>query len=548
MAVAYYGTAESTIGNDSYLDISGAVVNTTLNNGAMNLWGSAKNTVIDWAGMLTIGWDGNADGVTLNNGTVQVAEYGSASNITVNNSYCTVNIQSCGSAADTTLNKGTLYIGSEATHSGKLYIGQGATVSAAEGSTIDFSLIDRASGSEYMINDLAAITGTPDYTITISDDQRNGTYKLAQGAANFNGTVTVKDEWGWSTAELSVNETYVEDWSGRTYSLNLNNGNLTFTVSGNTNAEAPDTNILQNGVSQILAWDSAQGKVGYMATNGEARPSWKGVWEWSGSDVALWRVAGVGHFQGTEVDYDGVLLYNGVGNRFAAWTDLGKGSYGYVNLCKVDGSFSTKCLADLNGNEYDDILIYDTNGSIGVVLDGTTYRDIWHVNAGEEAAWEIIGAGEFWNSYNDTDSLLMLNKATNFVYRWDSNDTSFSSWDWSLDSVFKLEEGWEVAAIGDFEGDGVDDIMVLDTKTNNVWVYDDGDTAHGKRWRGTLGEGFKIEAVGDYNGDGRDDLLLREYNTGWGGMGYWGAGYAGNWVDLKARIETDMKSSFDIIA
>jgi len=101
--------------------------------------------------------------------------------------------------------------------------------------------------------------------------------------------------------------------------------------------------------------------------------------------------------------------------------------------------------------------------------------------------------------------------------------------------------------VGDFEGDGIDDIMVLDRNTNNVWIWDDGNSQT-KRWRGTLGEGFEIEASGDYNGDGSADLLLREYNSGWGGMGYWGNGYAGNWVDLKARIETDMKSSFDIIA
>ena len=31
-------------------------------------------------------------------------------------------------------------------------------------------------------------------------------------------------------------------------------------------------------------------------------------------------------------------------------------------------------------------------------------------------------------------------------------------------------------------------------------------------------------------------------------MGYWGAGYAGNWADLNARIETDLRNSFDIIA
>jgi hypothetical protein len=78
-------------------------------------------------------------------------------------------------------------------------------------------------------------------------------------------------------------------------------------------------------------------------------------------------------------------------------------------------------------------------------------------------------------------------------------------------------------------------------------VWDDGNV-NSKRWRGTMGTGFEIEGVGDYNGDGKDDLLLREYNSGWGGMGYWGAGYAGNWTDLSARIETDLNSSFAIIA
>jgi hypothetical protein len=308
--------------------------------------------------------------------------------------------------------------------------------------------------------------------------------------------------------------------------------------------QAPITNLLSNGVSQILAWDSEQGKVGYMATNGGVRPSWRGVWEWSGAEADLWRVAGVGHFKGSDVDYDGVLLYNGVGNRFAAWTDLRKGSYGYVNLCKVDGSFNTQCLANLDGDQYDDILIYDTNGSIGVVLGGTTYKDIFHVNEGDFATWTIEGAGSFDDGM---DKLVMVNNYNNQVYLWTNQDTSFATWNWKTQSVGKLESGWEVAAVGDFEGDGIDDIMVLDRNTNNVWIWDDGNSQT-KRWRGTLGEGFEIEASGDYNGDGCSDLLLREYNSGWGGMGYWGNGYAGNWVDLKARIETDLKSSFDIIA
>jgi hypothetical protein len=49
-------------------------------------------------------------------------------------------------------------------------------------------------------------------------------------------------------------------------------------------------------------------------------------------------------------------------------------------------------------------------------------------------------------------------------------------------------------------------------------------------------------------GDNKDDLLLRETVTGWGGLGYWGAGYAGNWVDLHARVETDKVGQFAIIS
>ena len=223
---------------------------------------------------------------------------------------------------------------------------------------------------------------------------------------------------------------------------------------------------------------------------------------------------------------------------------LKKENYGYVELCHVDNSFNTQCLADLDGNEYDDIMIYDDNGSIGVVLDGTTYKDIWHVDAGEFKPWTLEGTGSFDDG---ADKLVMINNCNNQVCLWTNKDTTFSTWNWETESVGKLEDGWEIAAIGDFERDGIDDIVVLDRNSGNVWVWDNGD-GNSARWRGTLGEGFEIEAVGDYNGDGKDDLLLREHLTGWGGLGYWGAGYAGSWVDLNAHIETDLNSKFTIIA
>ena len=541
LSVSSGGIIKSTVENDSYIQLCGSAVDTVLNNGSMHIYqgGFAVNTTIEYAAVLCVTPNCSAADVKVNNGTLIIDGSAESRDVSINNSYCTMIVESAGKAVNTRVNKGTLHLYGK--HEGSLYIAQGATVSAYAGSTVDFTIAGKVSRSGWSVNDLSAITGDPGYTITISEKQQDGTYKLAQSAENFTGSITVSNgiyDYGPITANgeaVRIN--------GATYTLNLSNGDLTLTIEG-SNPEAPAVNILSNNVSQILAWDSRQGKVGYIASDGNKAPKWKGVWEWSGSDADLWRVAGVGHFKGTKVDYDGVLLYNGVGNRFAAWTDLGKGSYGYVDLCKVDGSFNTACLSNSDGNEYDDILIYDDNGSIGVVLDGTTYKDIWHVNKGGYAAWKLEGAGCFDGG---TDKLVMVNNYNNIVYLWTNNDTTFSTWNWSTESVGRLEAGWEVAAVGDFEGDGIDDIMLIDRNTDNVWVWDDGNSSS-KRWRGTLGEGFEIEAVGDYNGDGKEDLLLREYNTGWGGMGYWGAGYAGNWVDLNARIETDLKSSFDIIA
>ncbi|MBE6386617.1 MAG: VCBS repeat-containing protein, partial [Lentisphaerae bacterium] len=445
-----------------------------------------------------------------------------------------------------TLEHGAEFIGSDATLSGKLIFGGDVTLRTlceTNNADVVFDLTERSFKDDFIINNKQYLNGIKGCSITVSSDQKCGTYKLMSNAADVSGTMSLNNESGTLLRTLTVNGK-PQEINGRLYELTQVNGELTLSVQEKAVVKVADTNLLSNGVSQILAWDSEQGKVGYMATNGSVRPAWKGVWEWSGAEADLWRVAGVGHFKGSEVDYDGVLLYNGVGNRFAAWTDLRKGSYGYVNLCKVDGSFNTQCLANLDGDQYDDILIYDTNGSIGVVLGGTTYKDIFHVNEGDFATWTIEGAGSFDDGM---DKLVMVNNYNHQVYLWTNQDTSFATWNWKTQSVGKLESGWEVAAVGDFEGDGIDDIMVLDRNTNNVWIWDDGNSQT-KRWRGTLGEGFEIEASGDYNGDGCADLLLREHNTGWGGMGYWGNGYAGNWVDLKARIETDLKSSFDIIA
>jgi len=282
-----------------------------------------------------------------------------------------------------------------------------------------------------------------------------------------------------------------------------------------------------------------------MAADGNIAPGWQGVWEWSGEDASMWKVVGAGHFAGSTVEQDGVLLYNDYGNTFAAWTNLNDGSYGYISLCHVDGNFQTKCIADFDNNGFDDVIIYDENGSVGIVSDAAAYHDVWHVDDPSANSWQLVGAGHF---HGESDSIVFKNTSNNHLYLWDNNDLSFSTWDWSQTDIGGISDGWEVAAIGDFSGDGIDDIALINHNDNDaVFVWDNGDcsTSH---YMGCLGSGFKIESVGDYNGDGKEDLLLREYNSGWGGIGYWASADASKWTDLNARIETNMESKFAVIA
>ncbi len=307
-----------------------------------------------------------------------------------------------------------------------------------------------------------------------------------------------------------------------------------------------NTNLLANGYSQIVAWDAAEGKVGYVATNGQSAPAWAGIWEWGSSEAAMWKVVGVGRFS-ADVEHHGILLYNGIGNTFAAWTDLGRGDYGYISLCHVDGNFQTLTLADFDGNGLDDVIIYDENGSFGIVSDARTYHDVWHVVNPATNVQKVIGAGYFGRADGKSE-ILVKNTDNNAYFLWHNEDPTFNTWSWNQTQIGSLDDDWTVAAIGDFQGDGIDDIIMWQKSTGNMYAWEDGKSSN-QRWVGALESSqWEVAAVGDYNGDGKEDLLLRELSSGWGGLGYWGAANADNWTDLNARVETDMESKFSIIA
>ena len=239
--------------NHDLIVYSGGIANNnTIYNGNMHIssGGTANSTTVS-SGTMSISSGGAANNTTLHVlGALHISSGGVANNTILHEMGAAVYISSGGVANSTTVDfGGEMYISGK--HTGTLQIDDGAVISAYSGSIIDFTVADRSIEDGYIINNLSAISGTPDYTITVSDTQAVGTYKLAQNSAGFSGTISIgSDTAGYGS--LTVNEDALI-YNDTAYLLNNTNGNLTLSVKAVTikNLQGDCNNIAWNTVPQV---------------------------------------------------------------------------------------------------------------------------------------------------------------------------------------------------------------------------------------------------------------------------------------------------------
>ncbi len=172
-----------------------------------------------------------------------------------------LNISSGGIASNTTIdysfNGITLSRG--AIHSGTInMVKSGGMFKVSSGGIINFSVNERTVSDGALITNLAYITGTPTYTLTMKPDQASGTYKLATNAAAFDQSVSVCTTEGTCFGAITVGDYFCTD--DTCYSLTLNdNGILNFNVmSRNAKPGNPD------GDDEELSWTAVEGASGYV--------------------------------------------------------------------------------------------------------------------------------------------------------------------------------------------------------------------------------------------------------------------------------------------
>ena len=545
----YYGGSayQTTVGSGGFMAITNGAkcdIATIASNGTLNVSSGATATNIYFnQGYGRIESYGVLSSCTVNAGG-HVSLYGTGSNVTIASGGSvkvwadglvdTATIQNGGTLdlySRTNINGVSVLDGGRVTAGGQLTVSAGALTYMGSTGIFDFNICyGTTSSGTALVKNFDKISGTPLYSLTVSETQSNGTYILADEASKFgSSTITVRNISG------TVLGTLVRDTRTRIgdsdYTLKLREDNL---LSVTVSAAAPvptgtaSSDIDGNGVSDVLfQYTGGQGQIGFWM-NGTSE--WKSTNSTHPTDV--WEVLGA-YDMNANGKADSVLVGNteisGIKGAFIGYyLDASDYDSNWVNisyLTNYEGYVWKNKVGNLTGNDGMNSIVWHTTdiGALGVWKDGT---DSWvSLGAGYDENWTLIGCGDFTDA--GWDSVVMSYKNGEKYYAIDIEGVARE--------LATSDSGWEVRAIGDFSGDKKDDIVAFHKETGIVAMWTDGDSSKWSQLGQLDAKDWFVVGAGDYNGDQKDDLLVRQISTGM--LGYYGAANMDDWIELGRGVD-----------
>ena len=202
------------------------------------------------------------------------------------------------------------------------------------------------------------------------------------------------------------------------------------------------------------------------------------------------------------------------------------GTTGYIIFrynSMTSTNWSATTAADRDANHLSDV---DNNGRADLMLvNAAGNSGAWLVKAGSTIAWQpmsdmadgfaVLDFG-FTSRAKQNADVYLYNAAAGVVGAWVTGKSGVTGWQ----TIGNFDPQSEVLGVGDFNGDGISDLL-LRSAAGDVGCFLGGTSTLAGGWYyfQSLSPEWDIAGIGDLNGDGFDDLVLAHQ-----------AGYSGVWL------------------